>query len=384
VLGLAPWLNHAMIVAVSTVKDSATNVRRYVARNLAHGIDHLVVFTEETGAETEAFLDQHPGVTHVPTGRGWWGEERPDDLNVRQRQVANLARVLLAPFSWAEWIVHIDGDEVALIDRDVVAALPDTVKTFRLQPLEAVSRRAWPGEVTHFKRLLSDNELMLLSVLGLVEEPDNKAYFHGHVRGKRGVRIRCDLRIGLHTVQNGRGRIVKAPSDPGLRMLHLDSPTLEEFTRKWTTLAGSGSRVVYRPSQGPVVRAMRLLASMNLPDDVRERYVRRIYERTLLEDFDSLLELGLLEEIDPDAGTHHPEAAPAADLAMFASLLSAAAHHSRESLTLDHPEGGYDVLRAVLAETGVPTGPAALILDTIAAKVTRPAPAGRRGWRLRV
>ncbi len=372
-----------MIVAVSTVKDTIDNARRYVARNLANGIDHLVVFTEESGAQTEAFLDQHPAVTHVPTGRGWWGDERPDDLNTRQRQAANLARVLLAPFSWAEWIVHIDGDEVALIDRDVVATLPDTVETFRLQPLEAVSRGEWPGEVTHFKRLLRDNELILLSVLGLVEEPDNKTYFRGHVRGKRGVRIRCDLRIGLHSVKDGRGRIVKAPSDPDLRMLHFDAPTIAEFTRKWTAMAGSGSPSVYRPSQGPVVRAMRQLTSMNLPDDVRERYVRRIYARTQLEDFDTLLELGLLEEIDADSGAHRPQPAPAADLAMFASLLSAAAHHSRESLTLDHPEGGYEVLRAVLAETGVPTGPAADILDTMAAKMRVQAPAGRRGWRRR-
>lgn len=360
-----------MIIGVSTVKDSPANIRRYVTRNLAHGIDHLVVFTEETSAEAEAFLDQHPAVTHVPTGRGWWGEERSNDLNVRQRQAANLARVLLAPFAWAEWLVHIDGDEVALIDRDVVAGLPDAVKTFKLDPLEAVARSEWPGEITHFKRLLTGKELALLSVLGLVEEADNKAYFRGHVRGKRGVRIRTDLRIGLHTVKNGKGNFVKAPSDPGLRMLHLDAPTAEEFARKWMTLAGSGSRSVYRKSQRPVVRAVHTLASLDLPDDVRERYLRRVYELTTVEDFDTLLELGLLEEIDPDAGPHRPEAAPGADLEAFASLLAASANHSRESLTLDHPEGGYDVLRAVLADTGVPAGPAARILARTAAKAPR-------------
>ena len=365
------WFDHAMIIAVSTVKDSAANVGRYVARNLAQGIDHLVVFTEETGAEAEAFLDEHPAVTHLPTGRGWWGEERANDLNVRQRMAANLTRVLLAPFDWAEWVVHIDGDEVALIDRDVVEALPGRVKTFKLDPLEAVSRSDRPGEAMHFKRLLDDNELTLLSVLGLVEKADNKAYFRGHVRGKRGVRIRSDLRIGLHTVKNGTGQFVKALSDPGLRMLHLESPTAEDFARKWMTLAGSGSRAVYRKSRSPVVRAVRALASMDLSDDVRERYLRRVYELTTVDDFDTLLELGLLEEIDPDSGSHRPEAAPATDLEAFASLLVAAGHHSRESLTLDHPEGGYDLLRAVLADTGVPPGPASRILDTIGAKAER-------------
>ncbi len=363
-----------MIVAVSTVKDSADNVRRYVARNLANGVDHLVVFTEETGAEAEAVLDEHPHVTHVPTGRGWWGTERSHDLNVRQRTAANLARVLLAPFDWAEWLVHIDGDEVALIDREVVEALPEKVRAFKLAPLEAVSRESWPGdEPTHFKRLLTDGQLNVLRVLGLIAHPTNKDYFHGHVRGKRGVRVRTDLRVGLHTVKNGRGRFVKGAEDDGLRMLHLDSATAEEFARKWTTLASSGSRAVYRTSRIPVVRALRTLSRMDLADDVRARFLRRIYELTTVEDFDTLRDLGFLEEVDADGGSHRPQAAPAADLEALAAMLAAAAHHPRASLTLEDHDGGYDLLRAVLAETGVPVGPAQAVLDQVAAKPARPA-----------
>lgn len=358
-----------MIVAVSTIKDSAVNVQRFVTRNLANGLDHLVVFTEDTGAEAEAVLDAHPAVTHVRTGGDWW-PRRPDDLNVRQRSNANLARVLLAPFAWAEWLVHVDGDEVALLDRDVVAALPPERNTFRMAPLEAVSRDVWPGgEITHFKRLLDRRELVLLSVLGLVDKPDNKAYFHGHVRGKVGVRLRNDHRLGLHVVKNGRGGYATTTAVDGLAVLHYDSATAEEFVRKFMTLAGSGSRAVYRTSRIPVVNALRTLSTMDVTDEVRARYLRRVYDLTTREDFDTLSDLGLLEEVHPDAGTHVPQVPPAADLADLAALLAAAAPLPRTSLTLDHPEGGYDVLRGALAATGQAPRAAAEVLARIDAKV---------------
>lgn len=360
-----------MIVAVSTIKDTASNVRRYLAGNLAHGVDHFVVFTEDTGAEAEQVLDEHPAVTHVRTGGGWW-PERPDDLNARQRSNANMARVMLAPFAWAEWLVHIDGDEVALIDRELLAALPPTQSTFRMDPLEAVSRDAWPeGEVTHFKRLLERRELSLLKVLGLIGEVDNKAYFHGHVRGKVGVRLRKDCRVALHTVKGGKGRFVSTPSQPGLAVLHYDSATAEEFVRKYTTLAASGSHAVYRADRSPILKALRTLADLDLDDESRERHVRRIYERTTQEDFETLDDLGLLVEVRPGSGHHVPEAAPQADLVLLERLLAAAAPLSHDSYTLDHPEGGYDVLRAVLAATGTPAGPAQEILDQVADKVER-------------
>ena len=389
-----------MILAVSTVKDTAPHVRDFVARNLANGVDHLVVFTEDTGAEAEAVLDAHPAVTHVPTGGDWW-PERPSDLNERQRNNANLARVLLAPFAWAEWLVHIDGDEVALIDRDVVAAIPPGRSTFRMDPLEAVSRHEWPeGRVTHFKRLLERPELQLLKVLGLIAKPDNKSYFHGHVRGKVGVRLRTDHRLGLHVVKSGRGRWTTTNSEPGLAVLHYDSVTVEEFVRKFMTLAESGSKVVYRTTRIPVVNALRTLASLDLADDVRATYLHRVYETSTVEDFDTLDDLGFLEQVDPDTGTHVPHVVPADDLAAFEALLAAAATMPRTSLDLDPVEGGYDVLRAALQATGLSAGPATEVLAYIdrkaaaareavaaqqaeaAAAVAAPQPGRRRRLRL--
>lgn len=352
-----------MIVAAATVKDTAANVGRFVSRNLANGVDHLVVFTEDTGAESEAVLDEHPAVTHVPTGGDWW-PARPHDLNLRQRHNANLARLLLAPFDWAEWLVHIDGDEVALIDHDVVDAIPAARPAFRMAPLEAVSRASWPtGEPTHFKKTLERPHLVLLRALGLVDEPNNKSYFHGHVRGKVGVRLRTDHRIGLHGVKDSTGTAVKNLPTPGLALLHYDSATAEEFVRKFSTLAKSQSRAVYRHGRIPVVNAIRALVAMDVPDDVRERTLHRLYELTTLEDFDTLNDLGFLVEAHPDQGTYVPEVAPADDLATFEKMLDAAKPLPRDTLHIDDPSGGRDVLQAVLDRTGVPAGGAAALLS---------------------
>ncbi|WP_170219287.1 glycosyltransferase family 2 protein [Nocardioides litoris] len=354
-----------MIVSVSTVKDSAANVARFCRRNLANGVDHLVVFTEDTGAEAEAVLDEHPAVTHVRTGGDWW-PHRPDGLNQRQQHNANLARVLLAPFGWAEWLVHVDGDEVALLDQSVVDGLPADCETFRMPPWEAVSREAWPeGEVTHFKRLLAKRELSLLLALEVIPEPTNKAYFHGHVQGKVGVRLRTDQRLGIHHATDGGGAS-RAASYDGLAVLHHDSATAEEFVRKFRTLTASGSRVVYRRDKVPVLNAMRHLVTMGLDEATTDRYLRRIYERTTREDFDTLLELGLLQEVRADQGTHRPEPAPPADLAAFEALLAAAAPLPRRPLNVQHPSGGLDVLRSALDATGVPPGAAAALLDAAA------------------
>jgi len=62
------------------------------------------------------------------------------------------------------------------------------------------------------------------------------------------------------------------------------------------TLARSGSRTVYRKSWSPVVRAVRTLASMDIPDDVRRRWgIRRsdgrrpVSEPTVVRHLDSTL-----------------------------------------------------------------------------------------------
>ena len=116
---------------------------------------------------------------NTATDETWWLGKRPRQLIVRQRINANVAKAVLAAVAGPDdWIFHIDGDEVLLVDRPALAALGPDVPVVRMPPLEAVSRKRWPGgRVTHFKKMLAPEELTLLHVLGVIAEPTNGHYF---------------------------------------------------------------------------------------------------------------------------------------------------------------------------------------------------------------
>ena len=111
-----------MIVTASTILDTPANVRRFVADNLAMGVDHMVVFLDDPSAPDQDQiadeLSRHRHVTCVPAGGDWWAGRRPKGLNVRQRIHANLTLELLADMEWAQWVFHVDGDEVVALDRE--------------------------------------------------------------------------------------------------------------------------------------------------------------------------------------------------------------------------------------------------------------------------
>ncbi|QCW50280.1 hypothetical protein FE634_07460 [Nocardioides dongxiaopingii] len=291
-----------MFFTASTIKDSADNVAFFVAANLASGVDHMFVFLDapkDPGQrEVAASLAGHPHVTCLPTTRGgWWDGDRPAGLNVRQRTNANWARAVLEPLGWAQWLFHVDGDEVARLDRDALDAVPAAHDAVWLPPWEAVS--TWDStRPTRFKTLLDDPDLTLLHVLGRIEEPTNQAYFHGHVMGKSGVRPGSGLGLTLHDAVSPDGHKQERHHDPRLSVLHYDAPSGEEFVRKWTALAHAGP-ARYRASRAPSAQALRTLVTRDLPDDVRARYLREIYERTTQDDVATLAELGLLVEADP-------------------------------------------------------------------------------------
>ncbi len=90
-------------------------------------------------------------------------------------------------------------------------------------------------------------------------------------------------------------------------MLHYESVSGEEFVRKWTTMLAAGPMASFRPQREPTAVALRALIGKDLTEERAARYLMRIYERTTEDDFETLRDLGLLEEIDPDAPGHTPE-----------------------------------------------------------------------------
>jgi hypothetical protein len=310
-----------VILSVSTVKDTVPNLEKFVRRNLAGGIDHLLVFLDDEQPEAAELLKAQPQVTCVQTHRRWWHGERPKGLNERQGRNAALSVRILSEFDWADWVFHIDGDEVVDLDRDVLDAVPADERVVALEPWEAVSRLRWGHDPTWFKTLLDDDQLVLLSMLGLIPRPNNKAYFRGHIAGKVGVRPATDLRIAIHAVADrGGGRVEPHERAVG-RVLHYESPDGEEFARKWQALIRSGPAPSQRSARASTGRAVKALLHLGLTAEEAEPFLLRMFEQTGLDDFETLRDLRLLREVDPDTWTRTPEPLPeGADQALRAAL----------------------------------------------------------------
>nr|WP_278249633.1 glycosyltransferase family 2 protein [Nocardioides sp. IC4_145] len=298
------------------------NIERFVTGNLAGGVDHMIVFLDAGDPEVRAWLDEHPHVTCVRTDASWWNGERPAELNVRQRINANVAKALLSLVEGAEWIFHVDADEVVQVDREVLAAVPEETRVVKLAPLEAVSRKRWDGDPTWFKRLLDKPDLTLLQTLGVIDRPSNGAYFHGHVDGKSGVRPATDVWLTLHHGVDAAKAELPAYADADrLRLLHYESYSGEDFVRKWTSILAAGPMANFRPAREPTAVALRALIAKGLSEEQAAPYLMRIFERTTEDDFDTLRDLRLLVEVDPRQGTHVPATAPDGDLEHLHALL---------------------------------------------------------------
>ncbi|WP_323791204.1 hypothetical protein [Nocardioides sp.] len=319
-----------MLIAASTVKDTLPHVRRFVAGNLAGGLDHLVVFLDQPGApgqdEVAAFLDAHPHVTCVKAGPGWWGERRPAGLNERQCTNAGVVSHLVGAGAVAtevEWVFHVDGDEVVRVDHEALADVPREVPAVRLAPREAVSRLSWDGEPTLFKRLLDEPDLRLLHALGAVSEPSNRAYFHGHLQGKTGIRPGADLWLGLHKALLADGSQAVTHDDERLELFHYESYSGDEFVRKWGAMVTSGPRASFRPGRAAVADAVRTLVEKRLDPAITREQLLALFVRTTQDDADTLVDLGLVLDTDPLAGSHEARPLSAATSALLHDGLEA-------------------------------------------------------------
>ncbi len=347
-----------MRFSVSTVKDTPENVSRFVARNLAGGLDHLVVFLDAPDdpatPEVRALLEGHEHVTCVVADDTWWQGRRPSKLNVRQRVNANLVKALLTYVEPAEWVFHIDADEVVRLDPEAMLRVPRRARSIQLAPYEAVSRKApQADDHTWFKTLLEPPELTLLRVLGVLDRAHNGDYFHGHVEGKTGVRPTTDVWLTLHRPLDEAGTEIQSYGDPLLRVLHYESPSGEEFVRKWTALVMAGPMSAFRPAREPTAVALHALLARGLTAEQARPHLMRIFERTTEDDVDTLRSLRLLEQVDPDEPLSTPTRLPDAERDRLHSLLAAAAQ--RPDKGVFHPgKSEADVRRAAAAIAGEP------------------------------
>ncbi len=339
-----------MRFSVTTLKDTPEHVRSFVGRNLRGGIDHLFVFLDDPDdtatPEIRAFLDDHAHVTTVVCDDTWWRGKRPARLNVRQRINANLAKALVTTVDDAEWIFHIDADEVVRLDSDALARVPASQPNVQLAPLEAVSRQSAADDDTWFKTLLDPPELTLLKVLGVIDQAKNGAYFRGHVEGKTGLRPSSDLWLTLHRAVDEHDEVPEPHRDPGLRVLHYESASADEFVRKWTALLQAGPLASFRPAREPTAVALQALLARGLDPEQARPLLMRIYERTSQDDVETLSALRLLEQVDPETALHTAVALPEAQRDKLRALVAKAAERSDKRVF--HPGSSEAKLKAAV------------------------------------
>jgi hypothetical protein len=215
----------------------------------------------------------------------------------------------------------------------------------QLAPFEAVSRQSATDDDTWFKTLLEPPDLTLLKVLGVIDQAKNGAYFRGHVEGKTGLRPESGLWLTLHRAVDEHDEVPEPHRDPGLRVLHYESASADEFVRKWTALLQAGPMASFRPAREPTAVALQALLARGLEPDQARPLLMRIYERTSQDDVDTLSALRLLERVDPETSLHTAVPLPEAQRARLRTMLGKAAERDKRVF---HPGSSEAKLKAAV------------------------------------
>ena len=109
--------------------------------------------------------------------------------------------------------------------------------------------------------------------------------------------------------------------------------------RKWSAMLAAGPEISLRPVRERTKQAIQALVGKPLTPELREQYLLRIFEATTEDDFDTLRELGLLEEVDPSLGSHTPQTLAPEARAQLQHLLASLAGEPKEAFRVCGPVG---------------------------------------------
>ena len=343
-----------MICTVSTVKDSLRNVQQFVDRNLASGADHMFVFLDGGDGELEAYLTEQNNVTPIPTRKDYWRGSRPGRLNRRQAINANLINTLLAAFERVRWLIQIDGDECLDIDKARLLRTRASLPYVVLETREAVSQQHPEGDAQLFKQRLTRTQLRLLRSRGLIDRPDNEAYFNGHFVGKPGIAPSLDVDLHIHSARTRTGRRLMPLRSRSLGVLHYESVSGDEFIRKWTTHLSSGSGAKFRGDKDAIRAAVQpVIMDASLSEEAKRESLMKLYAAHVVDDVEALLDLGYLVRPAPEYHAYTPQPWTPDQALLVSALLSRLVRVDKRCY---QPGGGSgdrrEVLRAALGELG--------------------------------
>ncbi|WP_339767425.1 glycosyltransferase family 2 protein [uncultured Pseudosulfitobacter sp.] len=185
----------------STILAPARDILRFAAYHIEAGAHRLYIYLDDPDSDAFAPLKAHPKVRVTRCDAQHWqklGGKRPVKHQVRQSRNATHAHARRAE---VDWLIHMDADEFLVSDQpvaDVLAALPATVQTARVRPMEQLA-----GDGHHFKAFIPNgpDREKIVNRLYPNYGPHIKGGFLSHVAGKLFARTDMGgLDVRIHNV----------------------------------------------------------------------------------------------------------------------------------------------------------------------------------------
>jgi hypothetical protein len=250
-----------MIHLVSTVRAPLADLERFVAYHRHIGVDRLYLFFDDPDDPALPVFADRPGVAAIPCPPSRWQAAGVRlDQGIEARQAYNADEALSkARAAGADWLLHIDSDELIFAPGDNLAAWlagrsPETdVVVFPV--LEAIARPPRHGHPFEACRLFKTPSrpdparLKWAARLGC-RAALRYGYFRGHLRGKSAVRVGAEVQtIGIHAPTPAAAPL-QVETAKGACLLHYDSCTFEAWRLKWGRRKdGTGLLLTMRPDR---------------------------------------------------------------------------------------------------------------------------------------
>ena len=208
---------------VSMMKDPK-NLETWLQKHRELGIRHFYIRLEETPDMVD-FLKEQSDVT-VVSGVSK-GVNEYDEQQTRQNEWVNeVYKMVILDNSEIKWLIHIDSDEILQGDLNEIEDLPEEVRTFWMQNLEA-----------RFSKIPSktDNCFVASKFIDCSKEP-KKCVSYGN--GKGGGRVAPDVSsFGPHRMKSTIKTAPPAPKLTKVFVQHYESCDFEIYKKKFKRLS---------------------------------------------------------------------------------------------------------------------------------------------------
>ena len=212
-------IRNGRIGIVSMMKDPK-NVEEWLHHHRNMGVIQFYIRLEETPA-LESLLKSQPDV--VLTVGESSGVNEYEEIQVRQRNMVDAALADAMKTGDISWLIHIDSDELLAGDLDEIRNLPESVRTFWMENVEAVYDGV-PGKTDSCFKAETFREC-------------NKSDCKSYANGKGGGRVAEDVQShGPHRFHS-QTRETEGVKLQGVVVKHYESCDYDQYKKKYERLA---------------------------------------------------------------------------------------------------------------------------------------------------